>query len=109
MHETLLVHVTAWSCRAVAARLGVGCIDHADPFHPSAIVEPLWIAPTVVQSVDVTQLTPARTALATSALDCSAHVVPFHDSAIAFCAFAAPVNHPTAVQDAGPAHETASR
>jgi len=86
----------------------VGCTFHADPFHRSAIVA-APPAPTAVQSSEAAQLTPASVAPAMSAVGCIVQVLPFHESAIAVCACAGPVNQPTAMQDAGPVQETASR
>jgi hypothetical protein len=109
MQATLLAHATDCSCRDVATRFGVASAAQADPFQASAIDTPMRVAPTAVQTDEDVQLTPASAASAKPALGCRVHAVPFHDSAIAVRALAAPVDHPTALHDAGPAHDTASR
>src|SRR5579862_4602595 len=111
MHETPASHATDCRLRDVAARLGVACTVQADPFDASAIENPSCVDPTAVQPDAVGQLTPDSTASPTSALGSIVQARPFHDSASAVSVFDAPepVNHPTAVHEAAPAHETASR
>jgi hypothetical protein len=53
-------------------------------------------------------VTPASVALLTLAAGCIVHAAPFHASTIAVSVLPVPVNHPTAVHDSGPLHETPS-